>query len=107
MNQVRWRQMGRQLDQVLAFLLEGFSGYPARFGHGPVLQPDSRPLKGLLVHVFQAFKTAARQEVCLDGPKTALLPRLSVGMALFMANEAESILAGEGFHLWHDNGVLA
>ncbi len=99
--------MGGQLHQKLLLMLEGFGRNQPRLGHRPMLDADGRPLEGLLVHIFQAFKMAARQKVRLHGPKAAFLAGFAVGVILFMTNEAESILPAEGFHLGHDHRILA
>src|SRR6266571_1346545 len=50
---------------------------------------------------------ASRQKVRLHRPKAAFLAGLAVGVTLFMTNEPESVLLGEGFHLRHNHRILA
>ena len=99
MHLVRRRQMGRQLGQVGAFMLEGFGRNEPGFALGPVLQAHRRPLKGLAVEVVEVQERASGQKVRLDGPEAALFAGFAVRVPLLMTPELEAILLGEGLHL--------
>src|SRR5271166_1701491 len=99
MNLVRRRQMGWQLAQIVAFMLEGFGRNQLGFALGPVLHAHRRPLKGLAVEIVKSQERASSQKVSLYGPEAALLTGFAVGVSLFMTAELEAILPGEGLHL--------
>src|ERR1700758_2883427 len=99
MNLVRRWQMGRQLAQIVAFILEGFGRNQLGFALGPVLHAHRRPLESLAVQIVEGKERPSSQKVSLDGPEAALLTGFAVGVSLFMTAELEAILPGEGLHL--------
>ena len=105
MDPIGCGQMGRQLGQVGAFMLEGFSGNQPRLALGFVIHSHRGPRQRLGVDVLQTLESAAGQEVGFHRPEAPLFAGLAVAMLDFVAAEDKAILFGEGLHLRDDQRV--
>src|SRR5208337_2270695 len=98
-------QMGRQLGQVGALMLEGFSGNQPRLALGFVIHSHRGPRQRLSIDVLQTLESAAGQEIGFHRPEAPLFAGLAVAMLNLVAAEDKAILLGEGLHLRGDQRV--